>query len=382
MNEIESYEFTVNDEDVLEAMHDTSRLCADSKVTNLTSSSLASIEAETLTNEVEFWKWMQRNYNKADIFRNSHSMQSYISQGSGQYGWMEKQMQGKGYEWDWIRKQRMDVRNMLNTYDAGDVANRASSDVTEHNILTGMDKEYQMKAYRGKTNPHLDNTPKDMTVVTNSEKVDIVKRNGYEDVQEFRDGQGIKRVTDKRMSDIENGKTQTAYTASNTFLTMAKAGIMGAVIGMGLETIQSYKKWKNGEITNGDYLTEILKAGGDTGLTAGITAGIMLPVSSVITVAGASSIISIPIAFVVSNTVNKIIAPCFGRGEYKKLLGEAKYYQSYNQLYNDMAVSIERSSKQFYFFVNTMKMQQQSHEKMKEISTDLNGELERLYVNI
>ena len=55
----------------------------------------------------------------------------------------------------------------FHTYDAGDVANRAASDVTERSILTRKSSEYQMKAYTSKSNPHLKNTPKEMNIVTN-----------------------------------------------------------------------------------------------------------------------------------------------------------------------------------------------------------------------
>ena len=57
-------------------------------------------------------------------------MQQYISGGAGKEGWMIKQLQGKGYEWDWMTTQRGNIKNLLSTYDAGDVANRAASDVT------------------------------------------------------------------------------------------------------------------------------------------------------------------------------------------------------------------------------------------------------------
>ena len=43
--------------------------------------------------------------------------------------------------------QRNNPLKIFNNYDAGDVSNRAASDVTERNILTGKTKEYQHKAY-------------------------------------------------------------------------------------------------------------------------------------------------------------------------------------------------------------------------------------------
>ena len=49
-----------------------------------------------------------------------------------------------------------------------------------------------------------------------------------------------------------------------------------------------------------EYLAEILKSGGDSGFTAGATAGIMIPVSATITAAGLTSFLTIPVAFVVT----------------------------------------------------------------------------------
>ena len=53
-----------------------------------------------------------------------------------------------------------------------------------------------------------------------------------------------------------------------------------------------------------------------------------IPVQAAITAAGASTLIGIPVAIVVSAALDKIIAPAFGRGDYAKYLAQAKFYQS------------------------------------------------------
>ncbi len=60
-----------------------------------------------------------------------------------------------------MTSQRGNIKNIFKTYDASDVANRAASNITEKNLLNGNIKEFQLKAYTSKTNPHLKNTPKD-----------------------------------------------------------------------------------------------------------------------------------------------------------------------------------------------------------------------------
>lgn len=372
----------ISENDILEMMNDTSQLIAQLNVDELSSAAIAAQGSNALANDVEFWKWMGRNYSKSGIFNNNEAMQQYINQGIGKEEWVAKQLQGKGYEWDWMTNQRNNTKNIFNIYDAGDVANRAASDVTEKSILTGKTKEYQMKAYTSKNNPNLKNTPKDMTVVTNAEKVDGVKLNGYDKVDNFQDANTIKQSTDKRLEQIKDGKAYTSYNIKNVSVTMAKAGVVGCTIGMGVESIASYKQFKEGRLTKEEYLKEILKAGGDAGVTSSMTAGLMIPVSKVITIAGASNLLTIPIAFVVTDAVNKIIAPCFGRGKYREILSEARYYQNIENVYCDMLNSIENASKQYYDFTMNMEIQNKNHEESKSKSMDINKNLKDLYDSI
>ena len=372
----------MSENEMLKMIKDTSQLAIQKNVNILTEGAVAAQSANVLANEVEFWQWMNRNYANSGIFQNTNSMQQYISGGLGKEKWIIKQLQGKGYEWDWMVKQRGNVKNVFKSYDAGDVANRMASDVSEKNLITGKVKDYQMKAYTGKTNPHLKNPPKDITVVTSAEKTAVVKRNGYSKVEQFQDAKLIKENTNNRLNKIKDGSAQTSYNFKNIAGTVGKAGVIGCVIGMGTEAVFSYKAWKNGNITDEQYLKEILKAGGDAGITAGVTAGIMVPVSASIVASGGTALVTVPVAIVVSGLVNKIVAPCFGRGDYKKILSEAKYYQNLENVYDDLVVSMENSSKQYYNFVQNMVNQHNKYQKMNEKSLKMDKELEKLYNKI
>ena len=88
---------------------------------------------------------------------------------------------------------------------------------------------------------------------------------------------------------------------------------------MGLEAMSSYRSWKNGKLTSEEYLKEILKSGGDAGVTSSMTAGLMIPVSKVITLAGASNLLTIPIAFVITDTVNKMLHLVLEEANIEKL---------------------------------------------------------------
>lgn len=369
-------------QEALAMLDESSRLISKHSASQLSSAAVAAQSSTALADTVEFWQWMGRNFKNAGMFDSPTAMQTYIARGPGKVEWFRKQVQGKGYEWDWMTTQRFRIGNILKTYDAGDVANRVASDVTERSILTGHGTEYQMKAYTQKTNPDLKTTPKDMTVVTGSEKAGIVRKNGYNRVEAFQDADTITKATDKRMEQVRSGKAYTDYNIQNVTATMAKAGVTGFVIGLGVETVASYRAWKQGQLTAEEYFEEIMRSGGDAGITSGATAGIMIPVSAAITTAGVSSLITIPIAFVVSSAVNKVIAPCFARGEYRKILSEARYHQSVEAAYGDLLTSMQAASEDYYGFVCQMAQQIHTHQAIQEASIAMDSKLKNLLDSI
>lgn len=369
-------------QDMMAMLNESSQLISKYSASQLSSAAVAAQGSAALTDTVEFWKWMGRNYHRSGIFNSPSAMQSYIAGSPGKADWFMKQVQGKGYEWDWMTTQRSRIGNILKTYDAGDVVNRAASDVTERSILTGHSTDYQMKAYTKKTNPDLKTTPKSMTVVTSAEKTGIVQKNGYTSVEEFQDSHTIKSIVDKRMKQVRSGKAHTAYNVQNVTATMAQAGLIGCVIGLGMEAVTSYRSWKQGQLADEEYLREIMRAGGDAGVTSGATAGIMIPVSAAVTAAGISTWVTIPVAFVASSAVNKIVAPCFRRGEYRELLSEARYYQNIEAVYGDLLSSMQAASEEYYNFVCHMAQQAQTHQAMKEKSTEMNSALKNLFDSI
>lgn len=158
----------------------------------------------------------------------------------------------------------------------------------------------------------------------------------------------------------------------------AKGAVIGGVITASVEAISLYKEYKAGKITGKEYLKEVVKAGGDGAVTGGVTAGLMVPITFGITaVAGAAvascPLITVPIAFVVGTAVNKIVAPMFGRGDYKKLLGEAKYYQNLMQMNTDLAQSLQNAAVQFEAFVADYTDQLRLHEQLRENNQQLHA---------
>ena len=357
--------FTYTANDVFSMMDETSRIIAEENSTRLSSVGPAASQSETLTNSVEFWSWMNRNYPKSEIFASPENMQAYLASTPGHQQFASKVVQGKGYEWDWMQDQRQAFSNLFKSYNAGDVANRPGSDITVHDLLSGRDTEQQLKAYTSKSKIHLKNTPNDMTVVVNAEKVDAVKEMGYDDVLSFGDKDSIVAARDSRLEEMASGKATPSYTVKNVSATMAKAGMMGFVIGAGVETLISYKKYKAGKITKKQYLKEVLKGAGDTGVTSTFTAGLMIPVSATITAAGASSIIVVPISFVISTAVNRVVAPAFARGEYLEILTDAKYYQNLIGNCEGLILAMEDASKQYEQFISNMTSQMRAFSALR-----------------
>lgn len=370
----------MKDEDYLDMMNDTSKLLAKKRADSLGNSVSSFCKSYQVADNVEFWKWVGRNYpnkySSAGLLK-----EAAISNENTRRG-LRTMLQGKGYEWDFMKAERLKPGNIGSKYYAGDDPSQFGIDVTKKKLFSGkVQKTYQNKAYVSTNNPDLHNTPKDAVVVTNKEKVAYAQKQGYE-TQEFMDNDSIIEATDKRLNQAESGNAYSTYTLSEVAGASAKAGAIGAVVGMTTEAVVSYKAWKNGDMTDDEYLSEILKSGGDAGVTAGATTAVMIPVQAAITTVGASSLIGIPVAFVMSSAINKVVAPCFGRGEYREILGKAKFYQNLEGVSRDFVQVAEQSANQMEAYVKVMQQQQIRHNQMKQLSKQLDQGLEDLYKKI
>ena len=315
------------------------------------------------------------------MFDSNQAMLDYMAQGNNKVQWMQKQIQGKGYEWDFMTHERYKLKNLFKVFDAGDVANRPGSDVTEINLLTGKMKEYQMKAYTSNNNPNLHNTSKDITVVSNKEKISEIKKQGY-DTQSFKDSNQIKNDTKRRIDSIKNRTVNTNYNFKNISKLAGKSGAVGALIGIGTETLKSYKKYRDGEIDEAKYIEEITKSGIQQGVDGATTAVIMLPVTASITAAGASALITFPVGVVVAGAVDYIVAPALGRGEYRKLLDEAVVYKEIDMAYYDLSKAMAISAISYKCCIEEMQRQSKTYDFLKEESTELDKDIRNIIDNI
>lgn len=180
---------------------------------------------------------------------------------------------------------------------------------------------------------------------------------------------------------LNYGVTETAVSSATSTLSKVgssatKGGVAGAVIGITMETVMSYKKWKNGKITADEYKKEILKSGGQMGISGAATAGVMTALSVPLAAAGlATAPVTIPISIALGTVIDKIVAPAFGRGDYQKILGEAKYYQNLLYAHDDLVHAIEMTESQFAEFIDEYQRQKFLYEGLK----DTNRQLKQLH---
>ena len=357
----------ITQNEIINCISDTAELIKDKQADNIAVSFGAVHSAKELTDNVEFWKWIGENYHCLDSAADIQQVAERAPQ------WLKTSViQGKGYEWDWMVHQRSCLENVFSRFDAGTDPCQIGIDITQSDLLTNkVTRLFQNKAYTSGNSPKLTTTSKDVVVVTNAENVAKVQSEGYE-VAPFQNNKQIAKARDSRFDQAVNGRAAGTYTLGGVGLTMVKSGAFGALIGITSETIASYKRWKNGQLSTEGYLTEIAKSGGQSGLLGAATSGIMIPITAAITAAGCSSLIGIPIAIVLSTAIDKIIAPAFGRGDYAKILKEARYYQNCTHLYDSLALELDRSADEIDAFVYRIAEQDQFFDNMKEVNIQLN----------
>jgi hypothetical protein len=176
-------------------------------------------------------------------------------------------------------------------------------------------------------------------------------------------------IPSENTSAISNNVNKVGRASSNmvksSLATVGKAGAVGLVVGMTTETIFSYKDYKNGKLSKNQYMKEVLKSGGQMGINGMATSGIMIPIKVALGTLGVSSAyVTIPVSIVLSVAIDKVIAPAFGKGDYKKILDEARYYQSLMDMQSDLINAMNSANEQFVTFVDEYQRQLETHQTL------------------
>ena len=300
--------------------------------------------AATYAEDVEFWQWLDANYEAIDP--NASSTVEFLEKKGN-----HNQFFGKLYEWDYFNSRRDRITKLFSDYNLPQTPNNPGIDL-EENSLFFETKKYQLKGHTsGVPNINEKTTPYSTKVVTNIENVQGVERQGYE-AEAFMDNQSIDARRKEMLEKGLNGDADFCYDPLDIAETMGKGALWGIAIGVGTETLLSYREYKSGKINPKDYVQRILKSGAERGITAGVTTGVMIPVNAMLTGAGlAGTPIAIPVAFLAHQTIAAPISAAFGKGEYKAILRDAKIYDNTADLMKDFGALAYETNKSFNSFI-------------------------------
>ena len=329
----------IDKQEILEFLSDTSQLLSKATVA-VGRNNIAASYAEN----VEFWQWLDTNYKTIDP--EASSIVEFLEKKGN-----HNQFFGKLYEWDYFNHQRDRITKLFSDYNLPQTPNNPGIDLEENTLFFGT-KKYQLKGHRsGVPDINEKTTPYSTKVVTNIENVQGVERQGYE-TEAFMDKQSIKARRDEMLEKGLDREADFSYEPLDIGETMSRGALFGIAIGVGTETLISYREYKSGKINSKDYVQRILKSGAERGITAGATTGVMIPVNAMLTGAGlAGTPIAIPVAFLVHQTIAAPISAAFGKGEYKKILQDAKIYDNTSEMMKDFGALAYETNKSFNSFI-------------------------------
>ena len=257
---------------------------------------------------------------------------------------------GKLYEWDAFNAQRDSIWHTFSRFDLPDDPTNAGVDLTEHKLFGGT-VEYQMKSNISGIPEIKPTTSHSVTVITPAENMEGVERQGYR-VDAFMDRESVADRRREMEERIDAGDVTPEYEFGDIVGTVGKSALFATAIGIGVEALCSYRDYKNGKIDGNAYVKGILMAGGDKGISAGATAGVMIPVNAGLTGLGLSGApLTVPIAFVLHHTIAAPVSAAFGRGEYKAVLQDARLYSDSSEMILDFGRLAQESSERFVEFL-------------------------------
>ena len=156
---------------------------------------------------------------------------------------------------------------------------------------------------------------------------------------------------------------------------MLKAGIVSATFAATIEGFASYRDYKSGRLSKSQYLAEIAKSGANTGITGAATAGIMVPIQSVIVTAGVSTLVTFPISIIVASGIEKIVAPMFKKGQYAEVSAQMTFYEDIGNGYMNFIEQCEQSFAHFGGYLDRIMNQEKKYQQLKQIDQHLNLKL-------
>lgn len=262
--------------EVIEMMQETAKLIEKEKM--ITASSITSgLMAEDLSHSVSLGKRLFR-------FR-------------GNYG----NIKGHTNEMDFVRFKRFSLKNLFSRVQINSNPHKQGYDAVKTDFFTGKKKLYEIKSSKIKkiTNP-------DVTVVTPDSRLSKNKNIGMGH-ESFRNEKQIAKRTSKVHQKIQKGALPYKFTVGNVIKASAISAGISIGIAVTIESIFKYKSFKNGDITQDEYLKSIIVKGSKAGTTGFVTTGVMIPVTTVLAITGTSGLLVFPISFLIGGQVYKLV---------------------------------------------------------------------------
>ena len=101
----------ITENDVVSFISDSADIIAKMQARQISTAFVSAQNAGSLTNNVEFWKWLSKNYN---CLSDAQAIQSIANGTVNQQQWLQRTvLQGKGYEWDFMTAQRDSIKNFF-----------------------------------------------------------------------------------------------------------------------------------------------------------------------------------------------------------------------------------------------------------------------------
>lgn len=357
-----------NKKEILEFFDDTSKLLSKIAVV-IGSNSIA----DGYVDNVELWQRVSEIFPDMGLNSAEDIAEHFLNKEG-----FRTQVHGVVYEIDWTNAERGKLSNLFSQFELPGTHNNPGIDVIEKSLFGGTE-EYQLKGYTGGgPTINTDTTPFTTTVVTNAENIEGVEKQGF-DTETFMDNESILDRREDVFDIVNDGDATPVYEFGDVAETMGKGALFGIAIGIGTEAFSSYRDYKSGKIDAKEYAVRITKAGADKGITAGATTGIMIPINAVLTSTLMTSIISIPVAFLVHHAIAQPVSAAFGRGEYKTILNEARIYDSSAEMMTDFGIAAGETSRGFRKFIaDGMRTNREFVERRDNFNDSLNDLVKKI----
>lgn len=159
-----------------------------------------------------------------------------------------------------------------------------------------------------------------------------------------------------------------------------RMGKSGCLIGMGLQALELFGSWRNGEMSTAEYASEIIQSSGAGGLEE-MAAGILMPIKKAISYVGTVAPITIPIAVTVVPALVSTVKECVEE-RFNRDLESAYFYQSTEQLYSAFQEKAASANEELRRFINEVKNQQATYVDLQKRDKAVTQSLKNLYDSI